>query len=505
MVYNKQLKKDLFKLVVSNPDFIYNMLKYEISMPMESKDENNNTLLNRLLIEDDVKSVNLLLNNIQKNIYDNKIKNMLLNDQNEDGNAPIHIAILNNKQDIAKMLYKLGADMTKANKDNFVVEYSDDGKEKTQTCNRPMPDINKELFSRPMTMPNPNPNSNISYVIEIEKPNQIRQNEMQIILDQLSAPVRKMPTNIPVKRMPERILQLDDLESITSTEIPIRINSMGTRPPQLPQQNQMNEFDFLKNFLEKDPSSNPRMSDNQQTISTQDFMRFLKQNKQQHGGANDSSSINTNEFIKYISQKNIQDGGYISNEVVSGTRKIKNTINKYDSEVSSVNSTLDIGNIIDEQRGGRKKSFRLDHNPSISTIKEHKSKKVKRKVSLRRNTSRSISRPSSDLHQEVVDILKKNYSLSEDDARYIKAGFYHMIKDKFPNLSNMQRALKLKEMSMDENEVNQMKKKLPELKEIVTKARELKKNSPQNSSSPKSLKEPKKTKEPKEKKTVKKK
>ena len=503
MSYNQQFKKDLFKLLVSNPDFISNILKYELPLPIETKDENNNTVLNRLLIENDTVNANLLLKNIKQNIYSEKIKNMLLNDQNEDGNAPIHVAILNNNQDIAKTLYKLGADMSKANKDNFIVEFPDN--EKKETCNKnrlpmPPPDIN--MFERPrITMPPPIMDNmfdrpSINYVAEYnsqQNPNRVKPNDIKVIIEQLSGPINN--------RIPET------LDTVNSTEM---------MPQQFQKRDSLDEFKFLQNFLEKSSNSNTNnriLSDNANSINTADFMQFLRQNKQmrqQEGGNN--SSVNTNEFLKYISQQNIQEGGNITNQVISGTRQINK--GKYETDLSSVNSTLDIKDVIDQQRGGRK-SYRFNPNKIESKPKSKQkslSSRSRSRSNGRRHTrknkhlsSRSLSRPSSDLHQEVVDILKKNYSLSEDDARYIKAGFYHMIKDKFPNLSNMQRALKLKEISMNESEVNQMKKKLPELKEIVTKARELKKNSsPQNSNSSKTPKENKKVKDLKEKKPKKK-
>ena len=60
MSYNQQFQKDLFKLLVTNPEFIHNMLKYELPIPIEAKDKHNNTLLNRLLIEntENIKLIN---------------------------------------------------------------------------------------------------------------------------------------------------------------------------------------------------------------------------------------------------------------------------------------------------------------------------------------------------------------------------------------------------------------------------------------------------------------
>ena len=169
MSYNQQFKKDLFKLVVSNPEFIHNILKYELPIPLEVKDENNNTILNRFIIENNARCANMLLDNIKKNIYSKNINQSLLNEVNNDGNAPIHLAVMNNHQEIAKKLYKLGVDLSKPNKEDFIVEFTD-----TDTKNS----LNKR--------------SN---------------NNMENILEQLSVPVNQKIT-IP-----------EILETITSTEI----------------------------------------------------------------------------------------------------------------------------------------------------------------------------------------------------------------------------------------------------------------------------------------------
>ena len=481
MSYNQQLKKDLFKLVVSNPDFIHNMLKYELPLPLDIKDDNNNTLLNKFIIENNLKCANLLLDNIKNNVYNSKLKDILLNTQNDDGNAPIHLAVMNNQQEIAKKLYKLGVDLSKPNNEDFVVEYTDT-------------DTKKPLNRRQLN----------------KKP----QNEMQNILEQLSMPVN------------QQIIIPEILGTITSTEI---INNFDNQPRmqiQAPQRNQqMNEFDFLKNFLNKN-SNEPLMLtevSDINSIDTNEFIKYLRDNKLQTGGNNDTS-INTNEFIKYISQQNIQNGG-TDVKSISGVRKIKNTIqNSETDKTQSINDTLDIADLIKTQRGGARqiKPFRLGHKAtskesskksSRSLSKNRKSRRNKKssrslsknrksrrnKKSSSRSLSRSLSRPSSDLHQDVIDYLIKNYSLSDDDARYIKAGLYHMIKEKFANLSNMQRALKLKEMAMDQEEVKKMTKQLPQLKEIVTKAREQKQKEKETSSkNPKETKSKKETKPKKE-------
>ena len=454
MSYNKQLKKDLFKLVVSNPDFIHNLLKYEFKIPF-SKDSNMNNLLQLFIINKDSKGINLLLDNIKNNIYGTDVNNYLLNNQNNEGNASIHLAILNNQQDIAKRLYKLGANLALSNKDDFVVELSES---------------------------------------DVKEQN----NEMETILSQITIPIDRASNSAN-----RRINIPAILETISSSEMPDNIQVINPK--------KLNEFDFIKNFID---TNNNIISEKPQnnTIDTADFLRFIKSRNLQIGGNKDESSIDTNDFLKYISQEEIQSGGKKSKKIdesIKGTRQLQTN-----PEMSNTEDSLDIGELIRTQRGGKKNSKKrykladriktLSNKNNIST---RRSSSRRRKLSSRHG-SNDVNRPSSDMHQEVVDILKKNYSLSEDDARYIKAGFYHMIKEKFANLSNMQRALKLKEIVMDQEEVKKMIKQLPQLKEIVTKAREQKqkeilKNKSNNTvnkdmtTDDKKNKEPKKEKEPK--------
>lgn len=250
--------------------------------------------------------------------------------------------------------------------------------------------------------------------------------------------------------------------------------------------NQLSEFKFIQNFLDK---SNPRMKTNKKTdtIDSEEFIKFIQQNKIQIGGE-EAMSQDTKNFMDYISQENIQKGG--EENAVYGTRKINQS--KTVSSEPMTDSLQIASELRMYQSGGRRqspKSFRLKHSTVLKKPERSKS------------TSRSLSRPSSDLHQEVVDILKKNHSLSEDDARYIKAGLYYMIKEKFANLSNMQRALKLKELAMDNGEVERMKKDLPRLRETVEKARKQRQDEKTNSPAPAKAKKTKETSETKPKKT----
>ena len=200
-------------------------------------------------------------------------------------------------------------------------------------------------------------------------------------------------------------------------------------------------------------------------IDVNQFIKFLdneyKQNKKQHGGSKKINYDNSDDEIDYSDTLGIQhlireQRGGAKN--IIGKRKVsKHDMTATDSESESENNsdTLGIQNLLDEQNGGRKSK------------KSRKSKKTS-KHSLSRKDN-----PASIIHTEVIDMIKK-LGYSEEDARFIKAGLYQMVKEKFDGLSNMQRALKMKELTT-EDEVKKIEKHLPKLKEIVSKAIEQRK------------------------------
>jgi len=319
MSYNQQFRKDFFKTIVSNSDLIYNMLKYELPIPLDALDENNNTVLNIFIFENNNKCANLLLDNIKKNIYNDNIAKFLLNKSNNDGNSPIHLAVINNQQEIAKKLYKLGADLSKPNNEDFIVEFSDSESKQIPT----------NIYNR---------------------------NDMHNIINQLSVPINK---KIP-----------DELETITSTEV-IETKEIETKETietietkerietkeiiesrELQDQIKLNEFDFIKNFLdEQNNQINLSESSNMNSINTNDFLKYMREKRPQNGGNISESSINTTDFIKYISQQNVQTGG--NTQTMTGVRQIQNNLKKIEqNDTQTVTDSLNIIKLIEDQRGG---------------------------------------------------------------------------------------------------------------------------------------------------------
>ena len=435
MSSNQNSKIDFNALYDTDREFIRKVLQYKLNVPLYQKNDNNDTILHKMIAVNDYKSIELLLENIKANIYDNETKNILLNTQNNNRNAPIHLAVQNGQQDIAKKLHNCGANLTLINGDDMMVRASDS-------------DIRPD--SRPV---------NKSDKSDAES----------------DVSIRNILKNLIVSNQPPVNHRLDtmyDLSTISSSD----------------KQNDI----YPNNFIRQNSSTLPtQASEQSQTVSTIDFMNFLKNKIGQNG----------------------QIGGA---NVLMGTRKVKST------HAEETSDSLGIHSILAEQQGGRKHKVPKKRGES-KTREEPKKRgesKTRRKStkryssklsskSSRSTSSKSASRPvkpSSDIHAEVIEIIKK-MGHTEDDARYIKAGLYQMVKDKFANLSNMQRSLKLKELTTVE-EVNKVVKQLPKLKELVMKAREQRtKESVESKDSkekkPKNSKEqkPKESKELKEQKT----
>ena len=157
----------------------------------------------------------------------------------------------------------------------------------------------------------------------------------------------------------------------------------------------------------------------------------------------DSDDKITSGFLVYMAENKLIGGKTVN---ISGTRNV-NDNESDNNKTDSLELSSDFFNI---QMGGKE------------SIK---------------NDLHDRNRPSNDIHKEVMDNIMKQ-GFSEDDARYIKAGIYAEVKNKFSNLSNLQRALKLKELTTEAKikeygSTHQLEK----LKKEVDKARETRKNS----------------------------
>lgn len=488
---NTKLEKNFLNLYNSDKEFIHKFLQYNLEIPLNAKNSNNDTLLHLMIIRKDYIGIDLLFDYINTSCSSSQ-KLKLIDAQNNQLNTPIHIAVKNDQQNIAERLHKMGATMGIPNNEDFMVLMSDDNPNVTQQSDsnvvkqkRTKNDIINGLTdlsvgdsdsSNFFIINNGKINSTNNYILNDNDGNTLNINKNKVkdsfneqymeSNNDIGEIYNKLTSNLNNGKVNNNNRNLNDYDVGDIGEI---YDNMFMRN---------NKKDQLENFNVFTSENNNSKTD---TVSTDGFIEFIKKN----------GMINRN-----------QSGGMRDN--INGVRKINTTINDLFNE-DSVNMTSDslgIANILHNrtQIGGRKKKSK----GKTSRKSSRSSRKSSRSSRSSRSSSRS-QRPSSDVHMEVVDMIKK-MGYSEEDARFIKAGLYQLVKDSFPNLSNMQKALKLKEKAENKDEVKKMAVHLPKLKEIVTKAREQRKNDSvkdknknskkpkeSNKSSDKTSKEPKKT------------
>lgn len=185
-----------------------------------------------------------------------------------------------------------------------------------------------------------------------------------------------------------------------------------------------------------------------------------KQRQRQRQEQKRSPSSDTEKFLKELTEKL---GEIKINKKLPMNLNLMNGGN--DSSIFEINF-IDINNNEVEQLGGAKR------------------KKSKRSTD---STSSKGTKESSNIHDDVV---KKFLDLGypEDDARAMKAGLYSLVKEKHSELSNLEKAKKMLEYLEDKTVLNTLKKKLDELRDIIKKAREIKKNQTVNANVDKPVK-----------------
>jgi len=391
-----------------------------------------------MIADNDYKGTDLLLNNIKKDVYPREVKQSILNTQNNQLNTPAHLAIINGQQSIVRKLDKLGANLSLPNKDDLVIKMTETDANTSQTS------INKDVSA---TSDFNDSSSN-----------------MRDILNNLLKPF--VQSNGRTNQLqPQRI----------NVNAPLNLTTITSSDDRLEQVNRNRNRNTINIPVTKDVDLTE--SDR---INTDDFINFLRKRSGNQLGGN-------NTEVQSIKGKRKMKG-----------KKIESNDNTANS-ATNVTDSLGIAAVLAQQTGGRKKKSKSSKRLTARLSSRSKSYRSRSSKSSRSRSASRKNRPSSDVHSEVIDVIKK-LGYSEDDARYIKAGLYQQIKDKFPNLSNMQRAIKMKELA-NADEVKKIAVHLPKLKELVMKAREQRMN--EKESSNKEKKDKKETKEAKPAKEVK--
>lgn len=490
---NTKLEKNFLNLYNSDKEFIHKFLQYNLEIPLDVKNSNNDTLLHLMIKNKDYIGIDLLFNYINTSCSSSQ-KLKLIDAQDNQLNTPIHIAVKNDQQNVAERLHKMGATMGIPNNEDFMVLMSDDNPKTTQKSEsnlvkqkKTKNDILNGLTdltigdsdsSNFFIINNGKINNSNNYLLNdndgntlnLNKNTNINKNKNTNTYTMDSFNEQNMDLNNDIGDIYNKLSSNLNNGKVNSNNRNLNdydVGDIGEMYDNMFMRSNMRDDDKIKNLNVFTSDNNDNKTE---TVSTDGFIEFIKKN----------GMINRNQF-----------GGM--RDSINGVRKINTTINDLSNE-ESVNMTSDslgIANILQNksQIGGRKK--------------KSKSKKTSKKSSRSSRSSRSSSRsqrPSSDIHIEVVNIIKK-MGYSEEDARFIKAGLYQLVKDSFPDVSNAQKALKLKEKAENRDEVKKMAAHLPKLKEIVTKAREQRKNDSVKDSKKKESKESKELKKSTDKKT----
>jgi hypothetical protein len=270
------------------------------------------------------------------------------------------------------------------------------------------------------------------------------------------------------KKLNKKYLNNQNIEGSTAFHIAIQ-NDM---------QDIAKRLDILgadKNLMDKNGYQIEYINDKNELESSSsiyEFLNFIKQFSETNDNIEniDNYIISENldesnkpNFINFLNKLGDLHGGKNS---IKGSRSLKK-----DNKVNSTSDSLGIKSILEkelkisssEQRGGN---------------------------TFRRKSSRQ-KKLSSELHDNVIEMIKK-VGYSKEDAIYIKAGLYNKVKTQYPELSNLKKAEKLKEIAT-QSEINNMGSNLDELKRIVDDARSKKINlTSSQSENKKEIKNPKK-------------
>jgi hypothetical protein len=470
MSRNQKFENELHTLYLTDRKFIHQLLEYELKFPITKKDSNNNNLLHQMILQKDFKGIDYLLSYLNNSICDSEVKNFILNGQNKQLNTPIHLAVINGHQDVAKKLGKLGVNLSLPNNEDFVIKMTES--ERNTSSRNQSNDKERTLSTTSSESKSTNMKDILSNLLKPFIQSAPQQSVPQQSVPQQSAPQQSTPQRISLTNNNSKPLELT---TISSTEV-TPTKKKHTQVPNVQVPN-------VQSITINTDSQSDR-------ISTAEFMRYLKKTNVQSGGANIGSDVQT----------------------VKGSRKIKNGSKKIESDNNTntgsvASDSLGISQLLADQMGGRKSKSAKYLTSKLS------SRSTSAKSSRSSNASRK-NKPSSEIHIEVIDMIKK-LGYTEDDARYIKAGLYQQIKDLYPDLSNLQRANQLKKMANAED-VKKIVVYLPKLKELVTKAREQRSKERETSEKSKDnkakgskdtkakvSKEPKEPKEPKEQKASK--
>lgn len=140
------------------------------------------------------------------------------------------------------------------------------------------------------------------------------------------------------------------------------------------------------------------------------------------GGNQFEEVVNTDTYLNSLMSKHLSGG---SNGSIEGSRKL----NQYSDYMTTT------------MEGGARKS-------SKGKSKSKKHAKVSRKFST--DLSRLVNNQANEIMKNVIGLLKETVAKGDEElARDYKAALWHMVKEKFPNETNLNQVIELEKMAKD--------------------------------------------------------
>ena len=117
---NNNFSKDIIKLYLNNPSCLNIIFDYHLaSGDLSALDRSGNNIVHHIVLKNDVKTLVSVLNCNRVNVRS------LINQQNIDGDLPMHIAVRNENEEIAKMLDNAGTNKSIKNNNGENIQKSD--------------------------------------------------------------------------------------------------------------------------------------------------------------------------------------------------------------------------------------------------------------------------------------------------------------------------------------------------------------------------------------------
>ena len=107
---NNNFSRNIIKIYKVNPVSIKIIFDYNlVKGPINYDDENGNNLIHHIVLNNDISTLSSVLNHIN---YFNILSTGVINHQNNNGDTPMHLAVRQNNEEIAKLLDKAGANLS---------------------------------------------------------------------------------------------------------------------------------------------------------------------------------------------------------------------------------------------------------------------------------------------------------------------------------------------------------------------------------------------------------